>query len=99
MDFCECGGLLVASGSASVCRSCGKKTNKKVDVRITQKTKQESTVVIEDNTPDLPTTKKECKKCGNTKAYYWLIQTRSGDEPPTQFFKCVKCKHTWREYK
>ncbi|RJQ19012.1 hypothetical protein C4580_05525, partial [Candidatus Woesearchaeota archaeon] len=21
------------------------------------------------------------------------------DEPATRFFKCTKCKHTWREYK
>ena len=39
----------------------------------------------------------KAKKCGGKEAYYWLIQTRSADEPPTQFFKCVKCKHTWRD--
>ncbi|HIG97225.1 MAG TPA: transcription factor S [Candidatus Aenigmarchaeota archaeon] len=99
MEFCECGGMLIPSGSSSVCRNCGKKTNKKVDVRITTKKEQENIVVIEDNKPDLPKTNKECKKCKNNVAYYWLIQTRSADEPPTQFFKCTKCKHTWREYK
>lgn len=99
MEFCECGGMLVAAGRGFACRSCGKRTEKKVHVKITNKSAAEGMVVIEDNTPDLPTTKKECKKCKNTAAYYWLIQTRSADEPPTQFFKCTKCKHTWREYK
>jgi DNA-directed RNA polymerase subunit M len=46
----------------------------------------------------LPTTKEECPKCANTQAYYWLIQTRAGDEAETRFLKCTKCKHTWREY-
>jgi len=99
MQFCECGGLLVPSPSGSVCRKCGKKSSSKVNIKITTKSEKEGMAVIEDNTPDLPTTTKECKKCGGKEAYYWLIQTRSADEPPTQFFKCVKCKHTWREYK
>jgi len=91
--------MLVPSGSSFVCRNCGKKSNKKVNVRITTKKEQENIIVIEDNKPDLPKTRKECKKCKNNVAYYWLIQTRSADEPPTQFFKCTKCKYTWREYK
>lgn len=99
MEFCECGGLLVSSKSGSVCRSCGAKVDKHVKVKITTKSQKEDMVVIEDNTPDLPTTNKECKKCGSKEAYYWLIQTRSADEPPTQFFRCTVCRHTWREYK
>lgn len=99
MDFCDCGGMLVPSSSGSVCRKCGKKFTGKVNIRVTTKTPREGMAVIENNEPDLPRTKKECKKCKNNEAYYWLIQTRSADEPPTQFFKCVKCKHTWREYK
>lgn len=46
----------------------------------------------------LPTTKIECPKCGNGEAMWWFLQTRSGDEPPTQFYRCVKCNHTWRSY-
>jgi DNA-directed RNA polymerase subunit M len=95
MQFCECGGMIIGSK----CRNCGKKNENKVHVKITNKAKSEGIEVIEDNTPDLPDMKKECKKCHNDRAYYWLIQTRSADEPPTQFFKCTKCKHTWREYK
>jgi transcription factor S len=46
----------------------------------------------------LPTTKIECPKCGHNEAFWWFLQTRSGDEPPTQFYRCVKCNHTWRSY-
>ncbi|MCD6458461.1 MAG: transcription factor S [Thermofilum sp. ex4484_82] len=46
----------------------------------------------------LPRTKIICPKCGNNEAYYWMRQTRSGDEPATRFFKCTKCGYTWREY-
>ena len=39
-----------------------------------------------------------CPKCKNNQAVWWLLQTRSGDEPPTQFYRCTKCAQTWREY-
>ena len=54
-------------------------------------------VVEEKNTID-PIVDAECPKCGNMKAEYWEIQTRSADEPPTRFHRCTKCRHTWREY-
>lgn len=46
----------------------------------------------------LPTIKIDCPKCGYDEAFWWFLQTRSGDEPPTQFYRCVKCSHTWRSY-
>lgn len=46
----------------------------------------------------LPTTKIDCPKCGHNEASWWFLQTRSGDEPPTQFYRCLKCNHTWRSY-
>ena len=46
----------------------------------------------------MPTTTAECPKCGNTEAYWWLLQTRGGDEPTTQFYRCTKCSYTWRVY-
>ena len=27
-----------------------------------------------------------------------MFQTRSADEPTTRFYRCQKCKFTWREY-
>jgi len=38
-----------------------------------------------------------CPKCGHTQAEAWQRQIRSADEPSTSFFKCVKCKYTWRK--
>ena len=50
-------------------------------------------------TPDaLPTTAIDCPKCGNSNAYWWMLQTRSADEATTQFYRCTKCRHTWRNY-
>ena len=44
----------------------------------------------------LPLTDADCPKCEHEKAYYWLVQTRAGDEADTKFLKCEKCKHTSR---
>ncbi|MEE8132520.1 MAG: transcription factor S [Nitrososphaerales archaeon] len=52
----------------------------------------------EDDVKALPTTNVECPKCGNGEAVWWMLQTRSADEPTTQFYRCTKCNHTWRNY-
>ena len=52
----------------------------------------------EEKIKTMPTTNVECPKCGHNTAFWWFLQTRSGDEPPTQFFRCEKCSHTWRQY-
>ncbi|MBU0461528.1 MAG: transcription factor S [Nanoarchaeota archaeon] len=54
--------------------------------------------VVDKEIETLPVTKENCPKCGNGEAYYWLRQTRAGDEPETKFMRCTKCKHTWRDY-
>jgi len=59
--------------------------------------KREIEIVEEERTAH-PLVDKECPKCGHKKAYFWELQTRAADEPATQFFKCQKCKHTWRHY-
>ena len=46
----------------------------------------------------LPTVRVECPKCGNMLASAWQVQTRGSDESSTQFFRCTKCSHTFREY-
>ena len=46
----------------------------------------------------LPSIKIDCEKCGNNEAVWWMLQTRSADEPTTQFYRCTKCRHTWRNY-
>ncbi len=55
--------------------------------------------IVEKDMETRPVVKAKCPDCGNNEAYNWEIQTRSADEAATQFFKCLKCGHTWREYK
>lgn len=60
--------------------------------------KKEETAVVEKDQESLPTANKTCPDCGHGKAYWWMQQTRSADEPTTRFYRCVECGHTWREY-
>ncbi|TFF96608.1 MAG: transcription factor S [Promethearchaeota archaeon] len=55
-------------------------------------------VSSEDKISVHPKIKKVCPKCKHKEAEYWQEQTRSADEASTSFFRCTKCKYTWREY-
>jgi DNA-directed RNA polymerase subunit M len=69
--------------------------------KIIERPPQEPIAVIgkeEQKLRTLPTVKMECPKCGNNLAYAWQVQTRGSDESSTQFFRCTKCNHTFREY-
>ncbi len=104
MKFCpKCEVKLKKSVSGLQCSKCGytenqkaKQTKKVVD----EQTPNEEFNVFEENEGDesLPTIKIECEKCGNGEAVWWMLQTRSADEPTTQFYRCIKCRHTWRNY-
>lgn len=104
MKFCpKCGTLMLpkkeAEGAKYSC-SCGY-SEISGDTKITSETKE--TVVEKVQLPSeddvkMPTCKIECEKCGHKECYFWDVQTRASDEPPTRFYRCVKCKHTWREY-
>ncbi|TEU14803.1 MAG: transcription factor S [Hadesarchaea archaeon] len=106
MQFCpKCGGLMlpkqVKEGPVLVCNACGHVTKEaKLDeYKVVKPAKREEMVaVIEETKPALPTTRAKCPKCGHETAYWWLRQTRGGDEPTTRFYRCAKCGHTWREY-
>lgn len=54
--------------------------------------------VIESEEVTHPTTSVECPKCKHDEAEWWELQTRSADEPATVFYRCTKCRFTWREY-
>jgi len=108
MEFCDkCGGLMIPrkAGKSVIleCRKCGsrKKATGKNEFKLATKTqpKEEIVVVEKENKFEvLPKTDTQCPKCENMKAYWWMQQTRSADEPPTRFFRCTKCKYVWREY-
>ncbi len=112
MEFCpECGCRLEpkkANGSAVLaCAKCsfvkevsGNRAQAKVVKVITPKTQPFMTVISEDEQKikTMPTIRVECEKCGNNMVYVWQVQTRGGDEASTQFMRCTKCGHTFREY-
>lgn len=98
MQFCPKCGVRLKKGT---CQKCGysegeiKQETKKSDLQ----SQSELTIFDEsDKAETLPTIKIDCEKCGHTEAVWWMLQTRSADEPTTQFYRCTKCNHTWRNY-
>lgn len=105
MKFCpECGSLILPKknekGDTIYECKCGySEIGGDTKITSSSKKKEIKDVEIQENADErLPQCEMKCEKCGNEKAYYWEIQTRASDEPPTRFYKCVACKHTWREY-
>ncbi|MEA3414042.1 MAG: transcription factor S [Nanoarchaeota archaeon] len=102
MDFCpKCGAVLVTKVKNSVCPRCKYVKKGSVDLSIKEKIdeKNEIPVIKKNIGSTAPIVTEECSKCGHDKAYFWMVQTRSSDESPTKFFKCVKCGHTRRDYR
>ncbi|MBI3034463.1 transcription factor S [Candidatus Woesearchaeota archaeon] len=100
--FCpKCGSLLLPKKIDNEPRmscKCGYISSEKV-TKLTEKISGKTNIeIVEKKEETLPKTTTECGKCGNNEAYYWLVQTRAGDEPETKFLKCTKCDHTWRDY-
>lgn len=88
-----------------VCPKCGFTISEQeptVTINVSNVTTQEHNALrvldAENNTEVLPTINIECPKCNNNLAVWWMLQTRSADEATTQFFRCTKCNHTWRNY-
>ncbi|MFQ5940279.1 MAG: transcription factor S [Nitrososphaerales archaeon] len=114
MQFCpKCSSRLKAKqgdegkGVKMMCPKCGYSTAQADSARAASKSKKKSAAkqdasikVLEDadDVKTLPTTNVDCPKCNNKEAVWWMLQTRSADEPTTQFYRCTKCSHTWRHY-
>ena len=39
----------------------------------------------------------KCRKCGSRDCSYYEVQTRSADEPMTQFINCLNCGCRWKQ--
>jgi DNA-directed RNA polymerase subunit M len=111
MEFCPtCGSFLAPTkstvGNETVvvlaCSKCGYKKQgsaERAQPRVGKKFKESVTVISEEDQKiqTMPTIKVECPKCGNKLVFVWQVQTRGGDEASTQFMRCTKCSHTFRE--
>jgi DNA-directed RNA polymerase subunit M len=110
MDFCpKCGKMLNTSRQGGevllICKKCGfskplKEQEKVLTVKRSNRNLRNEVLTVDNvDTSPLPTTHDvQCPQCGYNEAKWWTVQTRSADEPMTQFFRCTKCGHTWREY-
>ncbi len=85
----------------SECSRCGNKSGSNVKLEASEKVEvaKEIAVVTEGENEVNPKVEIECPKCKNMEAFFWTKQTRSSDEAETKFYKCTKCKHTWRDYR
>ena len=110
VEFCpECSNLLrkrIDNYKAFLICKCGyEKTlradNNEIENQIQEKKDalDKNLIIIseEDKITVNAKTKRDCPKCSHIEAETWQVQIRSSDEPSTHFFKCIKCKYTWRE--
>lgn len=109
--FCpRCGSLMNFDSKVKMlrCTRCGygvRNSNGRVTLsRTISHSEKERMTVIESSKPAIPPGAvllkgyTRCPRCGSEEVYAWQIQTRAADEPPTTFYKCPKCEHSWREY-
>lgn len=102
MKFCpNCEVKLKKGDSGLQCPKCDYvERNETISTKtVVEEHESQFNVLSENETVEtLPTIKIECEKCGNDEAVWWMLQTRSADEPTTQFYRCSKCRYTWRNY-
>ena len=102
MKFCpNCEVKLKNDDSGLQCPKCDYVERKQITKpnNVVQEYESQFNVLSQNETVEtLPTIKIEREKCGNDEAVWWMLQTRSADEPTTQFYRCSKCRHTWRNY-
>jgi DNA-directed RNA polymerase subunit M len=86
-------------GNEVFCKVCKYRTARVRDatsiIKAEARAKQDK--VLEDNEEIMPKTDAVCPDCGHHEAYWHIRQIRAADEAPTRIYRCVKCKHTWRE--
>jgi len=88
-------------GGKIVCPNCGESNDKECSSKKKVEHSLEDEIIVREANEDLavlPKIKAHCPECGHNEAAYWFEQTRSADEAPTRFYRCMKCRRTWREY-
>ncbi len=102
MEFCQkCGGLVIVHEGRAVCAACGTKSQRKLKLEASEKIEKHTAVAVinEEENNTYPIVDMSCPECKNKRAYFWTTQTRASDESETKFYKCTKCRHTWRKYR
>lgn len=56
---------------------------------------EEKAIALQDDRGELSESS-SCGRCGSTKNYLKIAQTRSVDEGPTSIFTCSRCKNCWQ---
>ncbi len=98
--FCpECRSLMFPKDGVFSCKKCGHSSESDGKAKVVKyEATEKEMLIIEEELQTLPKARVECTECGNLEAFYHIRQTRAADEPSTRFYRCTKCKHTWREY-
>lgn len=81
------------------CSRCDYTTKEEISMEIKEENKEKLNVAVIDKDKESgvnPITDFDCVKCKSKKAYFWTQQMRSGDEPESKFFKCIKCGNVVR---
>jgi len=98
MEFCpKCGVMLVKKDGKFVCSKCGHSKDEVILNHVEKTHAKSGTAIVKEGEENLPVVKAICPKCRNDTAYTWSVQMRGSDEGETSFFKCTKCKNTWRK--
>lgn len=98
MEFCpKCGSVIMGKN----CVRCDYESDQDIKLETSQKmdTIGEVAVVTDGDHEINPIVEMICEKCKHNEAFFWTKQTRAGDEAETRFYKCTKCKHTFRKYR
>ena len=95
MEFCpKCGSILMMKTKRVGCPKCDYVAKGKVDMEMKEEVENDDVgvrVATGKEESINPITDWDCHACGSKKAEFWIRQMRSGDEPESQFYKCIKC--------
>lgn len=102
VEFChKCKSLMLPVKEKELmrCRKCGEEIPFNSNHFISKiEGREKLQRFIEEEFTVLPVINAKCPECGNSEAHWWMRQLRSSDESEVRFFRCTKCRKTWREY-